>query len=395
MEWYHFSVKASYSHYWYQANSRKGAKVNLKEHYTTVIVGAGPAGVMASIYASAAGNVLLVDSMSMPREKSCGGMLNEYSQDFLQSSMRIPKSIICDPEWINFRFFDWDREIKKATSLRFMNVDRVKFDDWLMGMLPGNVDVSPLTRFTALKQDQEHVEITLKPANAQSAPETTITADYLIGCDGPRSSVRHCLPISQLKLYKTLQEFLPVEGKLEPFFDCIYSRNIGDNYGYGYIIPKDDMAIVGSVFFPGSKNCLESHLKAIGKYRKYFPYGDKQMRKREAWTAVQVTTTKDIVGGVGRVLLAGEAGGIMSPSSGEGISFAMNSGKLAGIAIASCARSKTTALAAVEHYKESLKPIKKNIARRLRYFPVLNSNWGKWLGGSSPDFLVDIVAHRI
>lgn len=369
--------------------------MNFKDHYTTVIVGAGPAGVMASIYASAAGDVLLIDSMSMPREKSCGGMLNEYSQEFLQSSMNIPKSIICDPEWINFRFFDWDREIRKATSLRFMNVDRIKFDDWLMSMLPGNVDVAPLTRFTSLKQDLDHVEVSMKRADSKEGAITTVSADYLIGCDGPRSSVRRELPISQLKLYKTLQEFLPAKGAFEPYFDCIYSRNIGDNYGYGYVIPKDDMAIIGSVFFPGSKNCLESHLKAIDEYRGYFPYGADPVRKREAWTAVKVTSTKDIVGGVGRVLLAGEAGGIMSPSSGEGISFAMNSGKLAGIAIASCARSKTTALAAVEHYRESLKPIRKNIARRLRYFPVLNSNWGKWLGGSSPDFLVDIVAHRI
>lgn len=369
--------------------------MQVKEHYETIVVGAGPAGVMAAIYASAAGDVLLVDSMSMPREKSCGGMLNEYSQAFLKNVAQIPKSIITEPEWIDFRFFDWDRNIKKATKLRFMNVDRVGFDDWLMGMLPSNVTVLPQTSFTACNMTDFGVNVTLRSAADPKAPEQSVHCAYLIGCDGPRSTVRRQLPVTQLALYKTLQEFVPSAPNPEPYFDCVYSRNIGENYGYGYIIPKGDATIIGSVFFPGSTGCLENHLKAIDEFRKYFNYGAGQVRKREAWTAVKVTSTKDIVGGHGRVLLAGEAGGIMSPSSGEGISFAMNSGKLAGMAVAAAARSKTNGGDALEAYRASLKPIKKNIARRLRYFPVLNSNWGKWLGGSSPDFLVDIVAHRI
>ena len=370
--------------------------MELKEHYHTVVVGAGPAGVMASIYASAAGDVLLVDAMSMPREKSCGGMLNEYAQAFLRDIARIPNNIICDPEWINFRFYDWDREIRKATSLRFMNVDRVGFDDWLMSMLPGNVDVLPQTSFVTCEQNDFGVTVTLKPPTpGTAAKETKVHCAYLIGCDGPRSTVRRSLPVTQLALYKTLQEFLPSTESPEPYFDCVYSRNIGDNYGYGYVIPKGDSTIIGSVFYPGSTNCLENHLKAIDEFRKYFHYGTEQTRKREAWTAVKVTSVKDIVGGHGRVLLAGEAGGIMSPSSGEGISFAMNSGKLAGIAVTEASRSTTESKTAVDRYRASLKPIKNNIARRLRYFPVLNSNWGKWLGGSSPNFLVDIVAHRI
>lgn len=369
--------------------------MELKSHYSTIVVGAGPAGVMASIYASALGDVLLVDAMSMPREKSCGGMLNEYAQAFLKDLADIPKDIISDPEWINFRFYDWDRKIKKATSLRFMNVDRVKFDDWMMGMLPSNVTVLPETRFTELKQDPKKVTVSLRSASDANADGITVEADYLVGCDGPRSSVRRALPVTQLKLYKTLQEFLPADTKLEPYFDCLYSRNIGKNYGYGYLIPKDGMAVIGSVFFPGSKNCLEAHEAAIAEYRMRYHYGYEQLRPREAWTAVKVNKVSDVVGGVGRVLLAGEANGIMSPSSGEGISFAMNSGKLAGLAIATQGKHKGAATDALDVYKASLKPIKACIGRKLKYFPVINSRVGKWMGGNSPAFLVDAVAHRI
>lgn len=350
---------------------------------------------MASIYASALGDVLLVDAMSMPREKSCGGMLNEYAQAFLARIGDIPQSIISEPEWINFRFYDWDRKIKKATSLKFMNVDRVKFDDWLMGMLPSNVTVLPQTRFVALEQDSEKVKATFKDTGTADGSALVIEADYLIGCDGPRSTVRRALPVTQLKLYKTLQEFLPVHEDAEPYFDCLYSRNIAPSYGYGYLIPKDDAVIIGSVFFPESKNCARAHERAIEEFRTRYHYGYEQVRPREAWTAVKVNSVRDVVGGVGRVLLAGEANGIMSPSSGEGISFALNSGKLAGMAVATQGRHKNAGQAPLEAYRASLLPIKKCIGRKLKYFPVINSRIGKWLGGNSPARLVDAVAHRI
>ena len=369
---------------------------------------------MAARQAAKKGEVLIIDAMSLPREKSCGGMLNEYSQAYLETIAALPDSIISEPEWINFRFFDWDRNIRKATKLRFANVNRMKFDEWLCSFLPSNVEIAASTRLVRLSQDNKGVTVTVKPSNDLRASETEIRCDYLIGCDGPRSTCRRQLPVSQLSLYKTLQEIVKTNGELEPYFDCIYSRNIGSNYGYGYVIPKDDYAIIGSVFFPKSKGCKELHEKALNEFSSYYPYGS-EVLQREAWVAVQVTSVNDIVGGHGRVLLAGEAGGIMSPSSGEGISFAMNSGNLAGMAVAQAsgkqrlydlpkvieigATNETVNFPdeseALKIYRQSLGPIKRNIARRLRYFPVLNSNWGKWLGGSSPNFLVDAVAHRI
>lgn len=390
--------------------------MQLREHYNTIVVGTGPAGVMAATYASARGSVLLVDALALPRDKSCGGMLNEYAQDYLKAVAQLPDELFCTPEWINFRFFDWDRNLRKGTTLRFANVSRRRFDDWLMGMLPGNVTVADQTRFVGCTQDAGGVTVRLQPASSPNASVTTVLCDYLIGCDGPRSGVRRALPVSQLALYKTLQEFVPCGADPEPYFDCIYSRKIGENYGYGYFIPKGEFGIIGSVFFPGSKGCTAAHEKAVDTFREYYGYGSTCV-KREAWTAVQVKSVHDIVGGYGRVLLAGEAGGIMSPSSGEGISFAMNSGKLAGRAVAEALGRQGTSERrpfapvvvrdrqehlnrvagsdALEAYREALTPIKRNISRRLRYFPVLNSNWGKWLGGSSPRFLVDAVAHRI
>ena len=382
------------------------SNMTMREHYTAIVVGCGPAGIMAARSAAARGPVLLIDAMKLPRNKSCGGMLNEYAQAFIKDELKakVPASILSDPKWIRFRFFDWDRNLRRATKLTFENVDRAGFDDWLMQFLPDNVTVRDNTRLIYCTQTRDTVAVQMRPADDAQGAVRTATCDYLIGADGPMTEVRKHIPVSQLKHYKTIQDYLPLKEGIEPYFDCLYARGIGKAYGYGYIIPKGDVAILGSVFFPGSKNVKALHEKALELFSSYYPY-EHETRRREAWSAINVVTVDDIVGGYGRVLLAGEAGGIFSPSSGEGISFAMNSGKLAGQAVTQ-ARENAIILEkrdytpaeeseALRLYRASLVPIKRNIARRLKLFPVLNSNWGKWLGGNMPDKLVDRLAHVI
>src|SRR5664279_2576497 len=73
---------------------------NLQTSYATVVAGAGPAGVMAAFHAAARGTVLLVDGSALPRDKSCGGMLNEYTQHFLAEFGEMPASMTLDPQWV-------------------------------------------------------------------------------------------------------------------------------------------------------------------------------------------------------------------------------------------------------------------------------------------------------
>lgn len=380
--------------------------MDTRGHYTTTVIGCGPAGIMAARSAAKRGPVLLVDAMELPRDKSCGGMLNEYAQAFVRDVLgeEAPASILSGPQWIRFRFFDWDRKLRRATTLTFENVERAGFDDWLMRFLPDNVTVAGNTRLVSCSQTRDGVRVQLRAADDAHATPWEVECDYLVGADGPMTTVRRHLPVSQLSHYKTVQDYLPLTGKLEPFFDCLYARKIGDAYGYGYLIPKGDEAVLGSVFFPDSRNVKPLHERALELYSSYYPY-EPAPRRREAWSAIAVTSVDDIVGGHGRVLLAGEAGGIFSPSSGEGISFALNSGRLAGEAIAH-AHEGATVMGKRSHgtheesealrlYRSSLGPIRKNIARRLRLFPIINSNWGKWLGGSMPDKVVDRLAHVI
>ena len=356
-------------------------EMKLVHTYTTVVAGSGPAGVMAAYQAARRGTVLLVDAAALPRDKSCGGMLNEYSQEFLETRFgTLPIDMVLDPAYVNFRYHDWNRRIRKPTELRFLNVDRSQFDSWLVGQLPESVTVQGSTSVVGFTQTADEVQVKLKSGDR----ERVITCEHLIGADGPRSGVRRQLGVGGVATYVTLQDFCTVEGELEPYFDCIYMRDIGDSFGYAYVVPKGDVAIVGSVFYPKTKRPHEKQEKVLELLRKSLPLGNSV--KREAWVALSVREPGDVMRGQGRVLLAGEAGGFMSPSSGEGISYALNTGWLAGTAIA-----ETPGAGALATYEASSRHVTENIRRKLKWLPFMESRTGKYLAGFVPTPIVSRI----
>lgn len=354
---------------------------HISTHYHTVVIGAGPAGVMAAAAAAAAGDVLLVDAARLPRDKSCGGMIHPSTEALLSGCGSIPEGAVLAPEHVSFRYVDWDRGILKPTGLRFRNVDRARFDEWLVGLLPSAVTVADGLSLRELEQCPEAVTARL----GSNGNAIEIRCSHLIGADGARSQVRRALGIGSTSTYVTLQDHVRLHDAIEPFFDCIYMRGIGDSYAYSYVVPKGDLAIVGSVFYPRTRRPWEKHTDILAILRASMPQLGHTM-KREASAALSVRHPRDVACGTGRVLLAGEAGGFMSPTSGEGISYAMNTGRLAGSAVA-----QANGVAAMSAYERDTAPVRREIARKLHWLPVMESRVGKYLAGFAPGRLVSRI----
>lgn len=359
--------------------------MTFNSEYDTVVVGAGPAGIMAALGAARRGSVLLLDSSSLPRDKSCGGMLNEYAQGFLERIAPIPNGMMRGPEHVHFRYYDWDRRILKPTALRFLNVDRQEFDDWMLSLLPENVEITGSSTVTGFSQDEDGLRVTVKTGGEP----VEVACQNLVGADGARSAVRRTLGEGSVSTYVTLQDFCRLEGSLEPFFDCIYMRDIGDSYAYSYVVPKGDWGLVGSVYYPKTKRPHEKQDQTMDILRERMPSLGETV-KREASVALHVRSPHDVVPGKGRVLLAGEAGGFMSPTSGEGISYALNSGAAAGEAIAGA-----SPLEALTVYERTVADITGNIRRKLRWLPFMESAWGKYLAGFVPTPIVSKVTEGL
>ncbi len=351
------------------------------DRYDTVIAGAGPAGIMAAREAAARGTVLLVEASRLPRNKSCGGMLHEHTQEFITPFGPVPDDIVLEPRHVDFRYHDWDRRIAKPTSVRFLNVDRPGFDRWLLGALPDDVELVEGCPLDAFAQDERGVRAILRV----DGEPLGIVCENLVGADGARSMIRRALGIGSVATYVTLQDWLCLDGKLEPYFDCIYMRGVGDSFAYGYVVPKGDRAIVGSVFYPRTRRPHQKHDQVVRILRNALPQLGPRV-DREAWVALSVRSRTDVVPGEGRVLLAGEAGGFMSPTSGEGISYALRSGALAGRAVAVSSPDEALGV-----FAASSMPLQRDIRRKLRWLPVMESEFGKYLGGMTPTSIVSAM----
>jgi flavin-dependent dehydrogenase len=349
-------------------------------HYSTIVVGAGPAGVLAALHAAERGPVLLADASALPRSKSCGGMLHELSLATLRPYGTLPEDIVAEPRTVHFRYHDWDRRIMRTTELAFLNVSRAGFDEWLVGLLPDAVDVVARTALTGFTQDERAVTAEFRTEEGL----ITVTADLLIGADGARSQVRRTLDIRESSSYVTLQDFVTLEGEIDPVFDCIYMRDIGDEFGYCYVDPKDGVALIGSVFYPRTKRPWEKQDQIVALLRERLPQLGERV-ERESAAALYLRSPEDILPGWGRVLLAGEAGGFMSPTSGEGISYALRTGRDAGIAAAGGPDG------ALHRYTQTTSPIVSDIRRRFRWLPFMESRAGKYLAGFVPTPIVSRV----
>jgi len=357
-----------------------------KKHYDTIVAGAGPAGVMAAYEASRRGDVLLVDSSALPRDKSCGGMLHGVTQEFLATFGKVPESIVLAPSHVHFRYVDWDRGIKRETSLRFINVDRAGFDDWLLKtIVPSDVEIVGSCALESFAQDGDGVFVQLKSSDGPLA----LSCENLIGTDGARSAVRRGIGSGSVATYVTLQDYVELRGEIEPFFDCVYMRGIGDEFAYTYVVPKGDFAAIGSVFYPKSKRPHEKQDQVLAALRSAMPQLGPSV-KREAAAALYIRGASDTVPGAGRVLLAGEAGGFISPTSGEGISYALESGQQAGLAVAENAPA-----AALDAYRSATRRLHRDIKRRLKWLPVMESATGKYIAGMMPPALVDRVTQGL
>lgn len=355
-----------------------------RDHYSTIVVGAGPAGVLAAAHAAERGPVLLVDYRGLPRSKSCGGMLHELSLETLRPYGEVPEAIVTSPRTVSFRYHDWDRKIRKVTDVTFLNVSRAGFDEWLLGLLPDSVELLPRVMLTGLVQAEGGVTATLK--NGDAVQE--VTADLLIGADGARSQVRRCLNVRDSASYVTIQDFVKLQGEIDPHFDCIYMRNVSPDFAYAYVVPKGDVAIVGSVFYPHTKRPHELQDRILDLLRERMPQLGESV-ERESAPALYLRSPADILPGHGRVLLAGEAGGFMSPSSGEGISYALRTGRDAGIAAAGDPEQ------ALERYLELTSQMRDDLARRFRWLPVMESRLGKYLAGFVPAPIVSRVTQGL
>lgn len=153
-------------------------------------------------------------------------------------------------------------------------------------------------------------------------------------------------------------------------------------------MPKGNLALVGSVFYPKSRDVSRKHeaiMETLNKRLNAFG----PVVKREAGKALKVDQSRELFLGKGNVLVAGEAAGFISPTSGEGISYALNSGML-------CAQAINEADGdTLSTYTRKARELTKNLRIKMNKFAILERPSSRLLLSLVPPSIISRVTMKL
>lgn len=291
--------------------------------YDIAIIGAGPAGATLASFLPKQYKILLIERRDLidgkeQKMKCCGGLLAPDAQQMLgKMGLAVPTQVLVDPQIFLVRTIDFDNYLERYYQRFYFNMDRQRFDQWLLSIIPDNVDLALGCRFNSLSELKDGYEIAFMYDNKIFTEKVKL----IIGADGAWSSIRKQIfgENDNLKKYITIQEWYETP-KTIPYYGAIFDSEITDFYSW--TISKDNNLIIGSALAPNREaqqkfELLKSKLKDYG-----FIYGN--CIKREGAYLLR-PRKKDIITGNSHAALVGEAGGFISPSSAEGISYALKS----------------------------------------------------------------------
>lgn len=303
--------------------------------YDVCIIGAGPAGSTLARLIGRSHRVLLVDRRPLDQEaapghptKLCGGLLAPRAQaELARQGLGLPGSVLAGPQLFAVRAADLAVGPARLYQRHYTNVDREAFDRWLVSKVDGGVEVATGWRATRCDQDQSGATVWF---DTPSGGRASVRSRLVVGADGAASLVRrYATP-----RWRVPPRYVAIQARFrarsdEPFYGAVFDESLTDFYGW--TVPKADSVLVGAAFRPGRDaarrfDAFVSRLDRLG-----WDLG--REIDRAAAPLLRPAAPWHVSVGAGRFALVGEAAGFISPSSAEGISFALRSAALLGWAI--------------------------------------------------------------
>ncbi len=285
------------------------------EDFDVVVVGAGPAGSAAARAAADAGaRVALLDRADFPRYKTCGGGLIGPALAHLPGPP--PSRADIQRASFTFRGERWLHRSVGATLIQ--TAARSELDDWLArSAVRAGADLRTRCAVSKVEQDPESVVVTTEGGS--------LRARVVIGADGTSGRVSRQVGVRLGRVDLGLELELDAGSLATEWADRIH-LDWGPLPGsYGWVFPKGDSLTVGVIAAKGRPTETRTYL--AGLVRQLGLDGLRVLHDSGHLTRCR---TPDSPLGSGRVLLAGDAAGLLEPWTREGISFAVRSGEVAG-----------------------------------------------------------------
>lgn len=292
----------------------------LDKIWDVIVVGAGPAGCMAACQLADAGKqVLLLEKAALPRYKTCGGGLTRKAQALIPFDISHVANLQAQGSQLTHRgrlVYHVKLEKPYATL-----VNRAEFDHFLA--------LQAEKKGAVLHQQTRVINVMEMPhAVAVQTDHAMFHAAYVIAADGVNSIVARTLGLMQNRSTGyCIEAEIRVPGEAMqrqsaiPVFDFGATRN-----GYGWIFPKREHLSVGIA------NNQPRQSQQLGRdFARFLDmYPILAAREILSKKSCLIPLAGDaVVLHTRRCLLAGDAGNLVDPFLGEGIYYALLSGKKA------------------------------------------------------------------
>ncbi|MCS5719944.1 geranylgeranyl reductase family protein [Herbiconiux sp. CPCC 205763] len=333
--------------------------------WDVLVVGAGPAGSSAARTAAEAGaSVLLLDRSPFPRYKTCGGgLLGESLRLIPERARATIESRVADTRFTSR--FGRPFRLRRADPYLAM-VQRIEFDQALVEAAqdagarfvdgvavreitqPG--DDSPLVGATTPEESVDPADDAAIVSGSDAVPREpddasdplitvrttagTVRARVVIGADGTGGRVGRYVGVTPGGIDLGLEDEIAMPADDTRWRDTVYLDWGGASGSYAWVFPKGESLTVGVIQRKGAPDATRDYLAA---WRAHLGLAGARTLHSSGHLTQWRTDSSPLRRG--RVLVAGDAAGLLEPWTREGISFALRSGAWAGAAAAGAKRA--------------------------------------------------------